>query len=57
VDKRTSLPVKKKMLRSFEELEAVHLASQRHMQAERILNHAAVQAQSLDRKIVFLKYL
>jgi len=34
VDKRTSLPVKK-MLRSFEELEAVYLASQRHMQVER----------------------
>jgi len=35
MDKRTSLLVKKKMLRSFEKSKAVYLASQRHMQAER----------------------
>lgn len=35
MDKRTSFPVKKEMLRSFEKSEAVYLASRSHMQAER----------------------
>jgi len=35
MDKRTSLLVKKKILRSFEKSEAVYLVSQRHMPAER----------------------